>query len=111
MDIIIGALGGILVAHFTDNRNNQDGGNTHEDALGKLQSLGRRKKLRRGVQENGKTIFIKAAKEGKTAIVKRLLAVGGIDVNATDNDGYNAIWWATKKDRTFYLFEYRDEIH
>ena len=55
MDIIIGTLGGILVAHFTSNRNSQYGGNANEDVLDQLHGLGRRKELRRGVQ--GKTCY------------------------------------------------------
>ena len=55
MDIIIGTLGGILVAHFTSNRDSQYGGNANEDVLDQLHGLGRRKELRRGVQ--GKTCY------------------------------------------------------
>ncbi|WP_016951606.1 ankyrin repeat domain-containing protein [Anabaena sp. PCC 7108] len=43
--------------------------------------------------ENGDTALMKASREGLSAIVKELIAAGA-DINATNNDHNNALWFA-----------------
>ncbi|MBD2294263.1 ankyrin repeat domain-containing protein [Anabaena sphaerica FACHB-251] len=48
--------------------------------------------------ENGDTPLMKATREGLYAIVKQLIDAG-VDINATNNDHNNALWFACFGDR------------
>ena len=47
-----------------------------------------------GKDDNGSTVLINAVVQGKPDLVRILLQISGIDVNAYDNYGNNALWYA-----------------